>query len=611
MTTSVDIRILVAVACLLLFFSACLAVFLRGAWTERFRHAANLYAASIGALLLAALGVFLSRDLPFALTSSLIIGGAHFSIVLAYLALHETLRPHPSPGTVGAVAALLCIGQAILALKFQSASMLIISTSAVNTGVALLAAYNLWTTPAEVSRRNRLLVAAPFVLIGCAYGARLGVLAVTDPSQWFVVASSVIAFALAGASLYIGFALIILRESALSDALRQARAESEAILHQRTRFFSQVNHELRTPLNGIVGLTRVLSGHVTGEEGRRTLRDLQSSAGLLKTVVDDVLDFAKLDSGAVELEALAFHLPELAEGLFAQYRALAAEKGVGLRLDLDPGLAPWRRGDPTRRRQILHNILANAVKFTASGQITLSATADEGGGIRLSVTDTGIGMSAEQLDLLFEPFRQATAGTARQFGGTGLGMSIVSMLVTAMGGRIDVQSAPGQGTRVTVILPLPEIAALSAPIADAPPPLPMQAAGLRLLCVDDDEVNRMVLQAFLVELGVAPIMAESGPAAIEAARGRRFDAYLIDINMPGMDGVATLAALRGVEPRDATTPPLAVAATANVLAEDIAAYLAAGFDAHLPKPIVFEDLAHLLGRIQGAGQAGRTFQTDA
>lgn len=602
MTTSVDIWILVAVACILLFFSACLAFFLRDAWSERFRHAANLFAASIGALLLAATGVFLSRDVAFVITSGLIIVGAHFSIVLAYLSLYGSLRPHPGPDAVALVAALLRLGQAILAFKYQSANMLIIGTSVVNSVAALLAAGNLWAISTEASRRNRLLVAAPFFLIGCAYGARLGVLAFTDPREWFVVASSIIAFVLAGTSLYTGFALIILRESALSHALRQARAESEAILHQRTRFFSQVNHELRTPLSGIVGLTRVLSRHVVGEDGRRALRDLQSSTGLLKTVVDDVLDFAKLDSGALGLEELAFNLPDLMEEMAAPYQVLAAERAVMLRLDVEPGLAPWRQGDPTRLRQILHNILANAVKFTASGEIILSAAEAEDGGVRLSVSDTGIGMNEDQLALLFEPFRQATAGTARQFGGTGLGMSIVSILVNVMGGQIAVQSAPGQGTRVTVTLPMPETEAPPRQVANPLPPAMAATANLRLLCADDDEINRMVLHAFLGELGVTPVMAESGPAAIEAARDRRFDAYLIDINMPGMDGVATLRALRGMDIEDAAHPPLAVAVTANVMAEDIMAYLAAGFDAHLPKPIVFEDLAHLLLRIAGAGQ---------
>ena len=605
MTTSVDIRILVAVACILLLFSGCLAAFLRGAWTERFRKAANLFAASLGALLIAASGVILSQDAPFLVSAALIITGAHFSIVLAYLSLHESLRPHPMTAEVVMIAGMFCLGQLILGLIYASAAMLIISTSVVNGVLGFVAAGSLWITASAASPRNRLLIAAPFFLIGCAYGARLVMLSSTAPEEWFAVASSIIAFVLAGTSLYIGFALIILRESALSDALRQARAESENVLRQRTRFFSQVNHELRTPLNGIVGLTRVLSGHVAGEEGRRMLRDLQSSAALLKTVVDDVLDFAKLDSGAIELETLTFHLPDMLEGLAAQYRALAVEKAVSLRLDVAPELAAWRLGDPTRLHQILHNILANAVKFTAKGEIVLEASSPGEGLVQLSVTDTGIGMTADQLAHLFEPFRQATAGTNRLFGGTGLGMSIVNMLVTTMGGRIVVHSTPGQGTRLEVTLPLPAAEAPLPKTTEAAQPAPAPKGDLRLLCADDDEINRLVLEAFLMELGIAPVMADSGTTAIEMARTEPFDAYLIDINMPGMGGVETLAALRAIDAGRPAPQPFAVAVTANVMVEDIRDYLAAGFDAHLPKPIVFDDLAQLLQRLQNTRNTAR------
>ncbi|NBE08337.1 ATP-binding response regulator [Paragemmobacter ruber] len=598
MTTSVDIRILVAVACILLFFSACLATFLRGAWTERFRQAASLYAASLGALLIAAMGVFLSRDAPFVVSAALIIAGAHFSIVLAYLSLYGSLRPHPAAGLVVLIAGLICLAQCVLAVLYRDAPLLIITTSVVNAVVGLLAAGSLWAAVARTSPRNRLLVAAPFFMVSAAYAMRLVVLASTDPGAWFVVASSLIAFVLAGTSLYIGFALIILRESALSDALRQARAESDAILQQRTRLFSQINHELRTPLNGIVGLTRVLARHVADEDGKRTLRDLQSSAALLKTVVDDVLDFAKLDNGALELEHLPFNLAEVAEAMATQYRALASERGVALRLELAPDMPPWRRGDAMRLRQILHNLLANAVKFTSAGEIVLSVAPSGEEGVRLAVADTGIGMSAEQLAHLFEPFRQATAGTARQFGGTGLGLSIVNMLVTAMGGRIAVDSAPGSGTRMEVTLPLPATEAPPVTQSEPPQPAPRAGAGLRLLCADDDEINRMVLEALLIELGVTPVMADGGPDMIEKARAQRFDAYLIDINMPGMNGVETLAALRRAAAEEGRVPPIAVAATANVMAEDIRAYLDAGFDAHLPKPIVFDDLAKLLQRVR-------------
>lgn len=600
MTTSVDIRLLVGIACTLLVMSLCLAAYLNRTWTERFQRAVNLYGASLGSLTLSALGVFLSQTAPFVVSTTLLISGAHFGIVLGYLSVHEALRPHRGLRTALGVAATLCLAQVVLAVIFHDAALLIATSSVVNGLVGFLAATHLWKLASVTAPRLRLLIAAPFYLVGCAYVVRLALLAATDPTKLFVMASSVVAFTLGLMSLYLGFSLIILREAALSVDLRRAREQAEEAMRQRTRFFSQINHELRTPLNGILGLTRMLSAHVQGDTGARTLKDLQSSAALLKTVVDDVLDFAKLESDAVRLESIAFDIEEVIGGMVTQYETLAAEKGVTLRFEPSPDPLGWRMGDPMRLTQILHNILANAVKFTSAGQITVSVRRAEGDAVALSIADTGIGMDDDQLGSLFEPFRQASASTARRFGGTGLGMSIVRMLVDAMDGRITVQSRPGQGTRVDLILPL---ALTAAPLADAGPEsatmAPTMAHGpLRILCVDDDEINRLVLQALLAELSIDAAMAASGAEAVAMARDGLFDVYLIDINMPEMGGVETLAALRGIDAMRNGPAPFAVAVTANVMQDDVQSYLRAGFDAHLPKPIVFDDLSNMLHRAQ-------------
>jgi signal transduction histidine kinase/CheY-like chemotaxis protein len=616
MTTSVDVRLLVGVACILLVLSLCLAAYLRSTWTARFRTAVTLYAASLASLVLSAFGVFLSQTAPFILSTTLLITGAHFGIVLAYLSIHETLRPHRRLRALLGVAALICLGQTLLAALFHQAALLIITSSVVNTAVGVLAGAHLWIVASTTSPRIRLLISAPFFLIGSAYCLRLALLAVTDPADWFVMASSVIAFVLGLASLYVGFALIILREAALADDLRLAREQTEEAMRQRTRFFSQINHELRTPLNGILGLTRMLSAHVQGDAGAKTLRDLQSSASLLKTVVDDVLHFAKLESDAVQLESIAFDLSDVLGSLVTQYHALASENGVTVRHDPLSAPAGWRIGDPMRLTQILHNILANAVKFTAKGEIVISVRQAADDRLAISIVDSGIGMDPDQLRALFVPFQQASASTARQYGGTGLGMSIVRMLVDAMGGQITVDSSPGQGTRVDLTLPMERAApplsknnqdTASAQVPPPAPPLNATPGGLHVLCADDDEINRLVLQAFLAEIGFAPVMAGSGAEAITLARENAFDVYLIDINMPGMGGVETLAALRMTETegRDAPRhglPPLAVAVTANVMEADVKAYIAAGFDAHLPKPIVFEDLTAMLARAQDRQQ---------
>lgn len=600
MTTSVDIRLLVGVACTLLVLSLCLAAYLRNVWTERFRLAVTLYAASLGSLTVSAGGVFLSQTAPFVISTMLLIAGAHFGIVLAYLSVHEALRPSRSLRPALLAATCLCFVQAGLSVVFRDAALLIVSSSFVNGTTALLAGASLWKVASVTSPRIRLLISAPFYLIACAYLVRLALLATTDPEDWFVMASSGIAFVLGVASLYLGFVLIIIRETALADDLRVAREQAEDAMRQRTRFFSQINHELRTPLNGILGLTRMLSVHVQGQAGAKTLRDLQSSAGLLKTVVDDVLDFAKLDTGAVQLESLTFDLSDAIGRMVQQYQTLAADKGLNFKYEVALGSTGWRMGDPTRLTQILHNILTNAIKFTAKGDITVSVHRAEGNIVTLSVADTGIGMDADQLRSLFEPFRQASASTARQFGGTGLGMSIVKMLVDAMCGTITVQSAPGRGTKIDMNLPFamaePPLAGTSKD--NSPPAAAISHESLRILCADDDEINRLVLHAFLAELAVAPVMADSGAEALTLAQDADFDVYLIDINMPGLGGVETLAALREIDARRGGPVPLAVAVTANVMQEDIKSYLQAGFDAHLPKPIVFEDLSAMLVRAQ-------------
>lgn len=596
MTTSVDIRLLVGIACTLLVLSLCLAAYLHRTWTERFRRAVNLYSASLASLTVSAAGVFLSQTAPFVLSTALLITGAHFGIVLGFLAVHEALHPRQRLRPVLRGAAALCLVQGVLAVIFHDALLLIFTSSVVNGFVGIVAGIHLWTVASASAPRIRLLISAPFYLIGFAYLLRLALLASTDPAELFVMASSVIAFALGLASLYLGFALIILHEAALADDLRRAREQAEEAMRQRTRFFSHINHELRTPLNGILGLTRMLSSHVQGDVAARTLKDLQSSAALLKTVVDDVLDFAKLESDAVRLESIAFDMDDVMGGVVTQYQTLAAERGVTLRLVPAPDPLGWRMGDPMRMTQILHNILANAVKFTSEGEITVAVRPAEGDAVALCVADTGIGMDHDQLRLLFEPFVQASASTARRFGGTGLGMTIVRMLVDAMSGTITVQSAPSQGTRVDMTLPLTKA------VPPQPKPTPGETArtqttglsALRVLCADDDEINRLVLQAFLAELNINSTMATSGAEAIALANDSRFDAYLIDINMPDLGGVETLAALRGIDALRDGPAPYAAAVTANVMQDDVRSYLQAGFEAHLPKPIMFEDLSSIL-----------------
>ena len=360
-----------------------------------------------------------------------------------------------------------------------------------------------------------------------------------------------------------------------------------------------MNHEIRTPLNGILGLSEMLRPHLPDGEGAALLAELQSSGNLLLSIANEVLDFSKAEAGHVQLESLPIDLREVVQSATGQYRRLAASKNVTLRVDIDPQDFPLVLGDPTRLSQILHNLLSNALKFTRAGEIAIGLTRPQAGTVTISVSDTGIGMTQDQIRTLFLPFQQGSAETTRRFGGTGLGMSIVKMLVDAMDGQIRVESRPGRGTTIAMDLPLPDAPRTSRPVPDTAADRDTAAdfANLSILCADDDPINRLVLQALLQMHGIEPVMAEDGHEAVRLACLQGFDAYMIDISMPGMDGVETLMTLREGDSRAAGIQPMAVAVTANVMSEDVATYFAAGFDAHLPKPIRREDLDTILRAI--------------
>jgi CheY-like chemotaxis protein len=256
-----------------------------------------------------------------------------------------------------------------------------------------------------------------------------------------------------------------------------------------------------------------------------------------------------------------------------------------------------RRGDPYRVLQILHNLVGNAIKFTETGEVRVTLSGSAGEPLAISVRDTGIGMTEEQAASVFEPFAQGDGTTARTHGGTGLGMSIVRQLVDMMGGEVRLTSAPGAGTRIDVRLPLP-MRAESAEDAAAPDArrntLP---TGLRILAADDNRTNRLVLTKMLEGLGATVTVVESGEAARAAARDARFDVLLLDIAMPGMDGMETLAAIRDEMADAGRAPAVAIAVTANAFEHQVRQYLEAGFDAHLPKPVRSAELAATIGRL--------------
>ncbi|MFC7475182.1 ATP-binding protein [Dankookia sp. GCM10030260] len=373
-------------------------------------------------------------------------------------------------------------------------------------------------------------------------------------------------------------------------------AAADRLARQRSEILAVMAHEIRTPLTGLLGFTELLAeaGLPAGPH-RHAAQALQGGRDLL-TIVNDILHLAKLEAGKGTIERLPFDpAAELRQAL-ALCRAQAAGKGLTLALELAPDLPGWVAGDPTRLRQVMLNLLSNAVKFTTRGEVALRARPVAPDRLRVEVRDSGIGIAPEALPRLFTMFEQAESGTARRFGGTGLGLAICRRLVDAMGGTLGAESVPGEGSLFWFELPLPAAEA-PGPVAAAPAP-PALVTPLDVLVVDDVAPNRELIRAFLAAAGHRPALAADGAAALALVAERRFDLILMDVSMPGMDGLEATRRIRAGAGPNARTPILALSAAAT--GDEVEDALAAGMDSHLAKPI---DRAALLAAVRRAAPA--------
>jgi PAS domain S-box-containing protein len=370
--------------------------------------------------------------------------------------------------------------------------------------------------------------------------------------------------------------------------LVKAKEAAETANRAKSDFLANMSHEIRTPLNGVLGMAQAMAGDELSAVQRERLDVIRQSGESLLSILNDVLDLSKVEAGKLVLEQTPFDLEALARTARATFANIADGKGLAFELTVERSAQGTYEGDAVRVRQILWNLASNALKFTEQGGVSIRMRRVKGQ-LKLVVSDTGIGITPDQLGGLFRKFEQADASTTRRFGGTGLGLAICRQLADLMGGAISAESRPGEGATFTVTLPLKRLRGKAATPAPEPVARAVRpedgARPLRVLAAEDNGMNQLVLKTLLAQVGVDPTVVTDGREAIAAWERQPWDLILMDVQMPGMDGPTATAEIRARERAEGRWRTPIVGLTANAMAHQVAEYLHAGMDAVIPKPI--------------------------
>jgi hypothetical protein len=394
------------------------------------------------------------------------------------------------------------------------------------------------------------------------------------------------------------------------EEVEKARDEAEAATRAKSLFLANMSHEIRTPLNGVLGMTQALEATPLNPDARAMVSTIKESSATLMIIVNDVLDLSKIESGRMEIFPVDGRVADILESVQRLFRPEADEKGIGMSVSIDPSLPERLSFDPVRVRQCLSNLVSNAVKFTRQGRVSIHASAAPELGrtcVSIRVTDTGPGIDRKTQDRLFHAFTQADESTTRQFGGTGLGLTIARDLARLMGGDILVSSKPGEGAEFTfhfvadAASPVPKSRIASRESREAAAERHSRMRGARVLLTDDNTINRQVARLFLQPQGAVITEAVNGKEALDLLSTQPFDLVLLDCNMPVMDGMEAIARIRASGEPWSTLPVIAL--TANAMSGDRERLLALGMSGYVSKPIDRIELYAEIERVLGGGGA--------